>query len=124
MLGFHCEQRVHAVTRSAPHRDKTYKETARHEPHDRDKKFIDIKSARARGVDSLRIIRMALAQTLHSVEDSVERYAATEDLSVQAECVNIAILRICNDLLPKLRIDTAADAQAALMVAAARRVTA
>lgn len=88
-------------------------------------KFIedDIKSARARGEDSLRMIRMALAQTLHSVEDSVERYAATEDLSVQAECVNLAILRICNDLLPKLRIDTAADAQAALMVAAARKVT-
>ena len=84
-----------------------------------------IRYARSRGADSLRGMRMALAQALHSVEYCVERFACNDDLDVQAECVNLAMLRICNDLRPRLRLDSAADAQAALLLAAAaRKVTA
>ena len=84
----------------------------------------EVQFARLRGADSLRMMRRALAQALHVVEDRVERYEAADDLAEQAECVNVAIQRICNDLLPGLRLDTAADAQAALLLAAARKVAA
>jgi hypothetical protein len=84
----------------------------------------DITFARARGADSLRIMRLALSQALAAIDDSTLRFDASEDLAEQAECVNRAMLRICNDLLPRLRLDTAADAQAALLVVAARETTA
>ena len=90
------------------------------------KKAIDeqVQFARSRGADSLRMMRRALAQTLHAVEDCADRFNASDDLSEQAECVNRAMLRICTDLLPTLRIDTASDAQAALLLAAAQKVPA
>lgn len=90
------------------------------------KKALDeqIQLARSRGADSLRMMRMSVAQALHAVEDSIERFDGTDDLRMQAECINHAMLRICNDLLPRLRLDTAADAQAALLLADARRATA
>ncbi len=84
----------------------------------------EIKFARARGADSVRMMRMSVAHALHAVEDSIERFDGTDDLKTQAECINLAMMRICNDLLPKLRLDTAADAQAALLHASARRAAA
>ena len=84
----------------------------------------EIKFARARGADSLRMMRMSVAHALHAVEDSIERFDSTDDLKTQAECINLAMMRICSDLFPKLRLDTAADAQAALLLASARRATA
>ena len=63
----------------------------------------EIKFARARGADSLRMMRMSVAHALHAVEDSIERFDGTDDLKTQAECINLAMMRICNDLLPKLR---------------------
>ena len=80
----------------------------------------EIQFARLRGADSLRMMRLAASQALQAVDDAIEVYEASEDLRRQAECLNLAMLRICNDLLPRLRLDTAADAQAALLVAAAR----
>ncbi|NOT87748.1 MAG: hypothetical protein HOP03_06165 [Lysobacter sp.] len=84
----------------------------------------EIKFARARGADSLRMMRMSVAHALHAVEDSIERFDGTDDLKTQAECINLAMMCICNDLLPKLRLDTAADAQAALLLVSARRAAA
>lgn len=84
----------------------------------------EIQFARLRGADSLRMMRIALGQAHDAIEDSILRYNAAEDLKEQAECLNRAILCICNTLLPRLRLDTAADAQAALLVAAAREVKA
>jgi hypothetical protein len=83
-----------------------------------------IRIARLRGADSLRMMRMALAQALHAIDDCTERYDASEDLNVQAECVNLAMQRICDRLLPQLRLDTAADAQAALLLAHTRNAAA
>jgi hypothetical protein len=84
----------------------------------------DINLARARGADSLRIMRMALAQALHAVDDCAARYEATDDLVLQAERLNRAMMHVCSDLMPRLRLDTVADAQAALLLADARRAAA
>lgn len=82
-----------------------------------------IQLARARGADSLRVLRIALGQAHDAVEDSLARYHSADDLKEQAECVNRAMLYICDNLLPRLRLNTTADAQAALLVAAVRKVT-
>lgn len=95
-----------------------------HTPATRTSLEDDIALARARGADSLRMMRLGLSQALAAVDDSTLRFDASDDLTEQAECVNRAMLRICNDLLPRLRLDTAADAQAALLVAAARETAA
>ena len=60
----------------------------------------EITFARARCADSLRMVRMSVAHALHAVEDSIERFDGTDDLKTQAECINLAMMRICNDLLP------------------------
>ena len=90
------------------------------------KKALDeqIQLARSRGADSLRMMRMALAQALHAIEDCTLRYEATDDLVLQAERLNRAMMHVCSDLMPRLRLDTVADAQAALLLADARRATA
>jgi hypothetical protein len=74
--------------------------------------------------DGLRMMRMSVAHALHAVEDSIERFDSTDDLKTQAECINLPMMRICSDLLPKLRLDTAADAQTAILFASARRAAA
>jgi hypothetical protein len=84
----------------------------------------DIKLARARGAESLRMMRMAFAQALDAGEECAERYEANDDLVLQAECLSRAMTHVCSSLMPRLRLDTAADAQAALLVAAAREATA
>ena len=83
-----------------------------------------IQLARSRGADCMRIMRMALAQALHAVEDCSDRYNATDDLSLQAEHLNRAMMHVCSDLMPRLRSDTVADAQAALLLADAQKVAA
>ncbi len=124
MLGFHCEQRVHAVTRSTARRANPLTQERHTINRTTETLEEEIKFACARGADSLRMMRMSVAHALHAVEDSIERFDGTGDLKTQAECINLAMMRICNDLLPKLRLDTAADAQATLLLAYALRAAA
>jgi hypothetical protein len=80
--------------------------------------------ARLRGTDSFRIMRLALTQALRHLDDQAARYDAADDLEAQAACLNHTMKYLVSDLMPRLRLDSAADSQAALLLAAARKVTA
>jgi hypothetical protein len=84
----------------------------------------EIAFARARGKDSFRIMRLALTQALQHIDDQERRFDAMSDLEDQAARLNHVMFHLISDLFPRLRLDSAADAQAALLVAAAREVKA
>lgn len=83
-----------------------------------------IRDARSRGADQFRGMRLALTQALQHLDDHAARYEATNDLEEQAERLNRTMKHVACDLMPRLRLDSVADAQAALLLAAARKVTA
>lgn len=84
----------------------------------------EIAFARSRGKDSFRIMRLALTQALQHLDDQERRFDATNDLEDQAARLNHVMFHLVSDLFPRLRLDSAADAQAALLVAAAREMKA
>jgi hypothetical protein len=80
--------------------------------------------ARLRGTDSFRIMRLALTQALRHLDDQAARYDADDDLQEQAARLNNTMKYLACDLMPHLRLDSVAGAQAALLLAAPRKVTA
>jgi hypothetical protein len=84
----------------------------------------EIAVARSRAKDSFRIMRLALTQALQHINDQEARFDAMNDLDDQAARLNHVMFHLISDLFPRLRLDSAADAQAALLVAAAREVKA
>lgn len=83
-----------------------------------------IRYARLRGADQFRGMRLALTQALRHLDDQAARYEASDDLEQQAARLNHTMKYLACDLMPHLRLDSVADAQAALLLAAARKVTA
>ncbi|MFZ5637042.1 MAG: hypothetical protein ACOY82_10730 [Pseudomonadota bacterium] len=84
----------------------------------------EIAFARSRAKDSFRIMRLALTQALQHLDDQERRFDAMNDLEDQAARLNHVMFHLISDLFPRLRLDSAADAQAALLVAAAREMKA
>ncbi len=83
-----------------------------------------IRYARLRGADSFRIMRLALTLALRHLDDRAARYDADDDLESQAARLNHTMKHLACDLMPHLRLDSVADAQVSLLLAAMRKVTA
>jgi hypothetical protein len=81
----------------------------------------EIAFARAHGKDSFRIMRLALTQALQHLDDQEARFDAMNDLEDQAARLNHVMFHLISDLFPRLRLDSVADAQAALLIAATRK---
>lgn len=84
----------------------------------------EIAFARSRAKDSFRIMRLALTQAVQQLDDQERRFDTMNDLEDQAARLNHVMFHLISDLFPRLRLDSAADAQAALLVAAAREAKA
>ena len=83
-----------------------------------------IRYARLRGADQFRIMRQALTHALQHLDDQTARYEATDDLEEQSARLNRTMNYLACDLMPRLRLDSVADAQVSMMLAAARKVAA
>lgn len=70
-----------------------------------------------RGGESLDLVRKALLRGAAELARYDERYRETDDLAEMARIMNSAILYVTASVLPNLRIDLAADAQAGLAAA-------
>lgn len=70
-----------------------------------------------RGGQSLDLMRKALLRAAAEIARYDERYRETDDLAEMARIMNAAILHVTANVLPNVRIDLAADAQAELAAA-------
>lgn len=80
---------------------------------------LTLRNAIDLGADSLAIIRRALARAMADIERLQAQYAEVDNPSAYAEVVAEALRLAACDFLPSLRLELAADAQAALAAAAA-----